>query len=137
MPGLLRTVGHNKDHPKPMKIFEVGDVVLLDGTKDVGAVNRRHLAALYCGANSGFELIHGLVDRIMEATGTSFVSPGDCEGYYIERSEEPAFLQGRQAKIVYKGNRIGTFGIVHPKVLKEFDIPDPCSFVELDMQSFL
>nr|XP_016448065.1 PREDICTED: phenylalanine--tRNA ligase beta subunit, cytoplasmic-like isoform X5 [Nicotiana tabacum] len=55
MPGLLRTVGHNKDHPKPMKIFEVGDVVLLDGTKDVGAVNRRHLAALYCGANSGFE----------------------------------------------------------------------------------
>nr|XP_016448062.1 PREDICTED: phenylalanine--tRNA ligase beta subunit, cytoplasmic-like isoform X2 [Nicotiana tabacum] len=137
MPGLLRTVGHNKDHPKPMKIFEVGDVVLLDGTKDVGAVNRRHLAALYCGANSGFELIHGLVDRIMEATGTSFVSPGDCEGYYIERSEEPAFLQGRQAKIVYKGNQIGTFGIVHPKVLKEFDIPDPCSFVELDMQSFL
>lgn len=39
-----------------VQIFEVGDVVLLDGTKDVGAVNRRHLAALYCGANSGFEV---------------------------------------------------------------------------------
>ncbi|MCE2055401.1 hypothetical protein HAX54_042526 [Datura stramonium] len=48
---VLRTVGHNKDHPKPIKIFEVGDVVLLDGTNDVGAVNRNHLAALYCGAN--------------------------------------------------------------------------------------
>ncbi|CAN4113829.1 unnamed protein product [Withania somnifera] len=137
MPGLLRTVGHNKDHPKPIKIFEVGDVVLLDGTNDVGAVNRRHLAALYCGANSGFELIHGLLDKIMEATGTDFVTAGNSRGYYIERSEEPAFLQGRQASIIYGGKRIGTFGIVHPKVLKEFDIPDPCSFLELDMQTFL
>lgn len=39
-----------------MQIFEVGDVVLLDDTKDVGASNRRHLAALYCGATSGFEV---------------------------------------------------------------------------------
>lgn len=38
------------------QIFEVGDVVFLDATNDVGAVNRRHLAALYCGATSGFEV---------------------------------------------------------------------------------
>ncbi|KAF3639732.1 putative phenylalanine--tRNA ligase beta subunit [Capsicum annuum] len=115
MPGLLRTVGHNKDHSKPIKIFEVGDVVFLDATNDVGAVNRRHLAALYCGATSGFELIHGLLDKIMEATGANFVSPGNSSGYYIEKSEEPALLQGRQASVIYAGKRIGTFGIVHPK----------------------
>lgn len=39
-----------------LQIFEVGDIVLLDETKDVGAVNRRQLAALYCGASSGFEV---------------------------------------------------------------------------------
>ncbi|KAI5668191.1 hypothetical protein M9H77_18044 [Catharanthus roseus] len=137
MPGILKTVGHNKDHPKPIKIFEVGDVVLLDKTKDVGASNRRHLAALYCGANSGFELIHGLVDRIMEVTGTPFVSPTDKSGYYIESSDDPEFLPGRQASIIYKGKHLGTFGIVHPEVLDNFDIPDPCSFVELNLESFL
>ncbi|KAL3845620.1 hypothetical protein ACJIZ3_003023 [Penstemon smallii] len=137
LPGILKTVGHNKDHPKPIKIFEVGDVVLLNETKDVGASNRRHLAALYCGATSGFELIHGLVDRIMEVTGTPFVSPGDNTGYYIQRSDEPEFLPGRQASIIYKGNQIGTFGIVHPQVLDNFDIPDPCSFVEVNIESFL
>ncbi|KAK4490066.1 hypothetical protein RD792_000720 [Penstemon davidsonii] len=87
------------------EIFEVGDVVLLNETKDVGASNRRHLAALYCGATSGFE--------------------------------EPEFLPGRQASIIYKGNQIGTFGIVHPQVLDNFDIPDPCSFVEVNIESFL
>ncbi|XP_071925212.1 phenylalanine--tRNA ligase beta subunit, cytoplasmic-like isoform X3 [Coffea arabica] len=137
MPGILKTAAHNKDHPKPIKIFEVGDVVLLDESKDVGATNRRHFAALYCGANSGFELIHGLVDRIMEVTGTPFVSPGDDVGYYIKSADEPEFLPGRQASIIYKGKQIGTFGIVHPEVLQNFDIPDPCSFVELNMEIFL
>ncbi|KAL0432137.1 UNVERIFIED_CONTAM: Phenylalanine--tRNA ligase beta subunit, cytoplasmic [Sesamum latifolium] len=137
MPGILKTVGHNKDHPKPIKIFEVGDVVLLNETKDVGASNRRHLAALYCGATSGFELIHGLVDRIMEVTGAPFVSPGDNTGYCIQSSDEPEFLPGRQASIIYKGKQIGTFGIVHPQVLDNFDIPDPCSFVEVNIESFL
>ncbi|RAL38742.1 hypothetical protein DM860_013423 [Cuscuta australis] len=134
MPGILKTVGHNKDHPKPMKIFEVGDVVLVDNTKDVGAQNHWHLAALYCGANSGFELIHGLVDRIMEATGYSFVSHGDTSGYYIESSDEPELLKGRQASIICQGKHIGNFGIVHPEVLTNFDIPDPCSFVELHLE---
>ncbi|KAJ0936568.1 putative phenylalanine--tRNA ligase [Helianthus annuus] len=137
MAGILKTAAHNKDHPKPIKIFEVGDVTVLDELKDVGATNHRQLAALYCGATSGFELIHGLVDRIMEVTGTPFVSAGDNTGYYIERSDEPEFLSGRQASIIYKGKRIGTFGIVHPQVLENFDIPDPCSFVELNIESFL
>ncbi|XP_047147125.1 phenylalanine--tRNA ligase beta subunit, cytoplasmic [Vigna umbellata] len=137
MPGILKTVAHNKDHPKPIKIFEVGDVALLDDTRDVGAKNLRQLAALYCGANAGFEIIHGLVDRVMEKNGVPFVSPGDKLGYYIERSDEPEFLAGRQARIIYKGKHAGTFGIVHPEVLNNFDIPDPCSFVELNIESFL
>ncbi|KAM7513955.1 hypothetical protein LguiA_003538 [Lonicera macranthoides] len=137
MPGILKTVGHNKDHPKPIKIFEVGDITLLDESKDVGARNLRQLAALYCGATSGFELIHGLMDRIMEVTGTPFVQPGDNTGYYIKCSEEPEFLPGRQATIMYKGKQIGTFGIVHPEVMENFGITDPCSFLEVNIENFL
>ncbi|KAB5529639.1 hypothetical protein DKX38_019720 [Salix brachista] len=137
MPGALKIIGHNKDHPKPIKIFEVGDVALLDESKDVGATNRRHLAALYCGTNSGFELIHSLMDRIMEVLGTPFVPIGDNTGYYIQRSDAPEFLPGRQASIIYKGKHIGDFGIVHPQVLSNFVITDPCSFLEIDIEHFL
>ncbi|XP_068634508.1 phenylalanine--tRNA ligase beta subunit, cytoplasmic isoform X2 [Aristolochia californica] len=137
MPGILKTVGHNKDHPRPIKIFEIGDVVVLDPTKDVGAVNQRRLAALYCNANSGFEVIHGLVDRIMEVVKIPFVQMGDNNGYYIKPSQEPEFFPGRQASIVCRGKQIGTFGIVHPEVLEKFDIPDPCSLVELNIEPFM
>jgi phenylalanyl-tRNA synthetase beta chain len=45
------------------QIFEVGDVVALDTSRDVGASNNRRLAALYCNSNSGFEVIHMTILR--------------------------------------------------------------------------
>lgn len=137
LPGILKTMGHNKDHPRPIKIFEVSDIVILDDEKDVGAANQRRLAALYCNSNSGFEIIHGLVDRIMEVVGVPFVSVGDDSGYYIRPSHEPEFFPGRQASIIFKGKSVGAFGIVHPEVLARFDIPDPCSMLEINIQPFL
>ncbi|KAJ4837850.1 hypothetical protein Tsubulata_001665 [Turnera subulata] len=164
MPGALKVIAHNKDHPKPIKIFEVGDVARLDETQDVGAANHRLLGALYCGANSGFEDMHSLACRLMEAMGAAF-EIGDDTGYYFKPSDvsvfcvrlssaaalefldvlhfvlcvlkAPEFLPGRQASIIYKGKRIGIFGIVHPQVLSNFDISDPCSFLELDIELFL
>ncbi|XP_021763151.1 phenylalanine--tRNA ligase beta subunit, cytoplasmic-like [Chenopodium quinoa] len=137
MAGILKTVGHNKDHRKPIKIFEVGDIAILDDSKDVGSRNSRQLAALYCGNSSGFEIIHSLVDRVMEIVGTPFVAEGDKSGYYIKRADNPEFLPGRQANIMYKGKHLGSFGIVHPEVLSNFDISDPCSYVELNIECFL
>ncbi|XP_018806301.1 phenylalanine--tRNA ligase beta subunit, cytoplasmic-like [Juglans regia] len=134
MPGILKTVGQNKGHPKPIKIFEVGDIVLLDETTDVGATNRRQLAALYCGATAGYEIIHGLVERIMLVIG--LVPPDDNTTFYLKPSDDPEFVMGTQASIIYKGKRIGTSGIVHPEVLNKFDIPDPCAYFELSIQCF-
>lgn len=137
LPGLLKTLGHNKDHPRPVKLFELSDVVTLDSSKDVGAANHRHLAALYCSSNSGFEVIHGLVDRIMQVVGVVPVASGDISGYCIQPSKEPEFFPGRQAKIICKGLQIGTFGIVHPQVLQNFLIPDPCTVLEINIESLL
>jgi phenylalanyl-tRNA synthetase beta chain len=65
LPGTLKTLAHNIALPKPIKLFEVTDVVFQDGSTDTGAKNERHAVALYCGNTTGFELIHGLVDLLM------------------------------------------------------------------------
>jgi len=68
--GLFKTLRSNKDAPKPIRLFEVSDVVLrsqLPLANDVGARNERHVAAVYTGANStGTEHMHGLCDYLME-----------------------------------------------------------------------
>ncbi len=33
---------------------------------DVGATNQRRLVAVYCGKDSGFEVVHGLLNRVMD-----------------------------------------------------------------------
>eukprot|EP00249_Psilotum_nudum_P018857 c26990_g2_i1 orf=652-2535(-) len=134
LPGIMKTMGHNKDQPRPVKLFELSDVITLDSNNDVGAVNHRHLAALYCNVNSGFEVIHGLVDRVMEVAGIHSMEVGKNPSYTIKPSQKPEFFPGRQANIIVMGSCIGTFGIIHPHVLQCFDIPDPCSVLELDIE---
>lgn len=43
-----------------VQIFEVGDIAILEDKNDVGAKNLRQLAALYCGANAGFEVYYAM-----------------------------------------------------------------------------
>jgi phenylalanyl-tRNA synthetase beta chain len=40
-------------------------VVVKDDKSDVGARNERHMVAAFSGMSAGFEVIHGLVDRVM------------------------------------------------------------------------
>ena len=68
LPGLLKSLASNRGAriAEGLRLFEVSDVMLLDAASDVGARNERRLAALYSGATAGFEVLHGLVDRIMQ-----------------------------------------------------------------------
>ena len=67
LPGMLKTLRHNKSAPKKngIKFFEISDVVLKDPEDPIGARNERRLVAAYAGLSAGFEVVHGLVDRVM------------------------------------------------------------------------
>ena len=67
--GALKTLGANKDLALPIKLFELSDVILLAPEKEVGSKNQRQLVAVYCSKDSGFEVIHGLLNRAMEVMG--------------------------------------------------------------------
>lgn len=55
-------------------------------------------------------------------------------GYYIEPSFSPTFFEDRQAFLFVKGVKVGIFGIVHPLVLKNFNIKIPVSLAEIDIE---
>jgi len=42
------------------------------------------MAALHYNTTSGFEAIHGLLDRTMELLEVNRVNTGDTDGYYIK-----------------------------------------------------
>ena len=170
LPGLLKCLQHNKSmsFSGGFKLFEVSDVVLPDDTNVVtetivGAKNSRRVCATYSGPTSGFEVIHGLVDRIMTlcevapmadyvaSSGNAYVQVHCKEGWYYTIRElksgmseaSGTYFPGRAAEILLVSPKdtepivIGTFGILHPKVLGAFDILYPTSAVELNLEPLL
>lgn len=100
------------------------------------------------GKTSGFEQVHGLLDRIMLMLQSAFITREEglknenLEGYWIEEFPESAtFLRGHAAKICLniggKTHTIGEFGILAPSVLKNFELGYPVSTLEINLEVFL
>lgn len=143
LPGLLKTIRENKKHSVPLKIFEVADVAFKDLSLERKSRNERHFAAAWYGKTSGFENVHGLLDRVLLMLKTAFLtheeglegkdlqydvreSPTKPDGYWIEEIDEPTFFAGHAAAIYLrldgKHVRVGEFGILHPSVLEKFEL---------------
>ncbi|XP_057694119.1 phenylalanine--tRNA ligase beta subunit isoform X1 [Corythoichthys intestinalis] len=134
LPGLLKTIAANRKMPLPLKLFEISDVVLKDETKDVGARNSRHICAVYYNKSPGFEVIHGLLDRIMQLLT---VKPAQEEGYHIQAADDCTFFPGRCAEIFVHGKSVGRLGVLHPHVINSFELTMPCSALEMNIETFL
>lgn len=132
--GLLKTLAANRKMPLPLKIFEVSDVILADSEAEVGARNERRVCAVNCNKSAGFEVVHGLLDRVMQLLEVRW---DKAEGYYLEACEDATYFPGRCAAIKYKGVVIGKIGVIHPSVLQAFELTNPCAAVELSIEHFV
>jgi phenylalanyl-tRNA synthetase beta chain len=90
LPGLLKTIRENRALPLPLKVFEVSDIAVQDRSLERQARNYRRLCGVYMDKKAGFEVVHGLLDRIMQVLGVPFLqskeSKGDY-GYYLSQAE--------------------------------------------------
>lgn len=147
LPGLLKTISSNRHHAVPIKIFEVSDVGFIDLSMERKSRNERHFAAAVMGKTSGFEQVHGLLDRVLLMLKSAFITREEglsnegLGGYWIEEVDDPTFLKGHSASVKLsvggKQHTIGVFGILHPSVLKNFDLPYPVSTLEINLEAFL
>lgn len=139
LPGLLKTLRENRKLKVPIRLFEVGDVILKDSSAEVGAVNRRRMAAVYCATAAGFEIIQGLVEHVMKVLGASR-GDGNAERSWridAETCQDETFFPGRRAFIIFENKVVGTAGWIHPEVLQNFSLVYPCSAMEIDLEPFL
>jgi phenylalanyl-tRNA synthetase beta chain len=165
IPGALKTLAHNKSmsHKDGIRLFEISDVVLVDETNEIGARNARRLVALHAAHTSAFEVVHGLVDKVMRCCQiepeASYAAGSMTEeeivelkrvarsnlNYFFVQSEDLLMFPGMRANIVLRkvnGSEfedvvIGVLGVVHPDVLQKYEVTYPCSVVELDLEALL
>lgn len=75
-------------------MFEVSDIAVQDRSLERQARNYRRLCGVYMDKKAGFEVVHGLLDRIMQVLGIPFLqtkeSKGDY-GYYLAQADGECF----------------------------------------------
>ncbi|KAI9178888.1 phenylalanine--tRNA ligase subunit beta [Blastocladiella emersonii ATCC 22665] len=131
LPGILKTLRENKSRPLPLQVFEVSDIVLRDESLERRARNERRVAVAYANKNSGFEVIHGVLGRVMKMLNVP------TSEYRIAESHHDTFFPGRQADILYRDQVIGQFGILHPEVVANFEVLLPVTVLEINLEPFL
>lgn len=101
LPGLLKTIANNQGTALPIQLFEVSDVILKDSSagsifvfvfrqrkisnfSETGSRNERRLCAVYYNRTPHFEIIQGLLDRVMMLLKIPYNEQrsGD-QGYYL------------------------------------------------------
>ena len=88
LPGLLKTIRENKHHSVPIKVFEVSDVAFKDSSLERKSRNERHFAAAWYSKTSGFEVVHGLMDRILLMLKSAFITSEEgLDGKDVGESE--------------------------------------------------
>jgi len=139
LPGILKTLESNKEVPLPLKVFEVSDILLVDPNTEVGAKNKRQLCAVVTDTTSAFEVIHGLLNQIMNVLQLTWKD--ENKGYYLVHSSHPSFLEGRRGDIIAVINgvktNIGVLGVIHPQVIKNFELLCAGSALLLDLDFFI
>ncbi len=123
---LMEFLEDNKHEDLPQKIFEIGDVLYLDDSKENKTVSAKKLAALICHSHANFTEIKSVVTSVLTNLGYSIE---------IADSENNTFIEGRVADVTgvaEKGTVRGFFGEVSPEVITNFTLEYPVIAFEIE-----
>jgi len=126
LPGALQFLEANIEHTYPQKVFEVGDIVLLDDSEETETKTVLSIAGAICNPK-GAELseIYGIVNSLLTNLGVK---------YKIADKTHNSFIPGRVFAIIVENEEVGFFGELHPKVYSvNFQIRKPVSGFELEL----
>jgi phenylalanyl-tRNA synthetase beta chain len=112
----------------PHRIFEIGKVAYRDEAENYGTAARQYLGFLHADRDASFNTAARELQTLFYYI---------TREYGVEESDDPRFIPGRAAAVIYKGRRVGVFGEIHPEVLENWGAAMPCTAAEIDLDALL
>jgi phenylalanyl-tRNA synthetase beta chain len=129
LPSLMKNLADNKHQAYPQRIFEVSDVIEINEKAETRTERRLHVAGVSSHPTANFTEMKSYVETLLANLG--------LKNWTIKETRHPSFLQGRVAVIHVKGRKIGVVGEIHPEVLNNFELENPTSAFEIDLQRII
>jgi phenylalanyl-tRNA synthetase beta chain len=112
----------------PHKIFEVGKAAWLDDNENCRSVTRQLAGFLHAGADANFNTAAGELQTLFYYLALE---------YDVKESDDPRFIPGRAAAVIYNGKKAGVFGEIHPETLENWGVTVPCTAGEIDLDALI
>jgi phenylalanyl-tRNA synthetase beta chain len=129
LPSLMRNLVDNKHQIFPQRMFEISDVITLNKEAETRTERRLHAAGVSSHPAANFTEMKSVLEALLMNLG--------LENWTVKEAEHPSFLEGRAAAIYIRGKELGLVGEIHPEVLNNFELENPTSAFEIDLQKFI
>ncbi len=121
LPAVFGTLRSNKHNELPQQVFEVGDVILEHHNK--------------------MSMAFAMISTGVQFADVKSVAEAFLRELYIDHElkaeDEPPFIPGRCMTIYVGGEKVGSFGEVHPKTIHAFELGNPMGAFELELYKIL
>ncbi|MDP4108762.1 MAG: phenylalanine--tRNA ligase subunit beta [Bacillota bacterium] len=135
LPSMLEAIARNYNYRnEKVRLFETATVYLpeiSDGKADPAKLpNECKVLTLACFGEMGYYDMKGALEAVFEYCSVFGLS-------YSEEPGNPSYHPGRCANVYSNGAYLGTFGQIHPLVLKNFGIDEPVFAAEISFDALL
>ena len=124
LPSLMEFYSNNQHVEYPQKIFEIGDVVLIDEKQETKTRDVRKMAAAIADSKVDYHDILAVLDGFMRE---------QKKKYKLRKARHSSFVEGRVAEILVEGKVVGIIGEVHPQVLENWKLEMPVAAFEIEL----
>jgi phenylalanyl-tRNA synthetase beta chain len=126
LPSLMKNLMDNKHESFPQRLFEVSDVGRINKRLETRCERRLHVAGVSSYSSANFTEIKSTVEALLHNMG--------LKNWEIKPTKHSSFIEGRTAAIYLKRKKIGVLGEIHPEVLNNFELENPTSAFEIDIE---
>ncbi len=119
-PGVINLLAINKRRKLPLKIFEIGQVI-------VSGNQENHLCVLYNNSKAAYSDIYAVLEYLLARTAN--VNSKVLQGNYKE------IIPGRGGDIISGVSKLGIIGEMNPAILEDFGIQNPVAFMEINLDT--
>jgi len=104
-------------------------VIKLREKAETRSERRLHVAAVSSHPTANFTETKSYTEALLANLGLT--------GWKIKEARHSSFLEGRVAAIHVRQKKIGVLGEIHPEVLNNFELENPTSAFEIDLEENL
>ncbi len=129
LPCLLESESVSGHAVYPHLIFECGKITVKDEADNSGTHTANNMAFFASDVQIGYNEASSYVQTLMYFLRKEYT--------LLPVENDPRFIPGRAAYIIYNGKKAGVYGETHPQVLESWNCALPAVMAEIDMDELL